>query len=70
MDLKEKIRELADARGTTFHKIEDLCGLGNGSIRKWVGNKFPSADRLYRVANFLGTTTDDLVRWCLDESDS
>ena len=61
MDLRDKIRELADERGTTFTKIEQRCGLGNGSIRLWCDGRYPSADRLYRVAMFLGTTVDAIM---------
>lgn len=61
MNLREKIKELADARGTTFSKIERRCGLGNGSIRQWTDGRYPSSDRLYRVALFLDTTVDEIM---------
>lgn len=61
MELRDKIKEIADARGTNFHKIEDRCGLGNGSIKGWVGGRFPSADRLFRVAMFLETSMDEIM---------
>ena len=68
MELRDKIKELAEARGTTFHKIEDRCGLGNGSIRNWVGGKYPSADRLFRVALFLETSMDEIMLGCIDDA--
>ena len=61
MELRDKIKELADARGTTFHKIEDRCGLGNGSIRNWTNGKYPSADRLFRFSIFLETPMDEIM---------
>lgn len=71
MELNELIKDLAYARGTTISKVESRCGLGNGSIRLWNGGRFPSADRLYKVAGFLGTTVDEILKECMaDESDN
>lgn len=71
MELKELIKNLAYARGTTISKVESRCGLGNGSIRLWEKGRYPSADRLYRVAGFLGTSVDEIMKECMgNESDN
>lgn len=62
MELRDKIREIAEKRGTTFSKIEKRCGIGNGSIAKWKDGRFPSAEILFRVSLFLETPMDEIMR--------
>ena len=61
MELRDKIRELATVRGTTFAAIERRTGIANGSIAKWKDGKFPSAEILFRVALFLGVSMDEIM---------
>lgn len=48
----EKINKLAKTNNTTIAAIERECGLARGTIGKW-NKSIPSADKLYKVANFL-----------------
>ena len=61
MELRDKIKEIAYERGTTFATIEKRCGIGNGSIAKWKDGRFPSAEILFRVAMFLDTPMDEIM---------
>lgn len=69
-NLTEKIRVLAKEQGKTIARVERDCKIANGSIRKWQGKTYPSSLGLYLVAGYLNTTMDDLMRGCVDESDS
>ena len=59
-DLYLLIQDLCKGHNITIAFLERECGLGNGSIKKW-GTAAPSADRLKRVANFLGVSVDYLL---------
>ena len=59
--LYEKIVAVATERGTSIRKIEEECGLSNGSVIKWRTSK-PAAESLYKVAKFLGLTVEDLLK--------
>ncbi len=48
----EKIDKLAKINNITIAAIERECGLARGTIGKW-NKSIPSADKLYKVANFL-----------------
>lgn len=61
MELRDKIKEIAYERGTTFATIEKRCGIGNGSIAKWKNGRCPSAEILFRVAMFLDTPMDEIM---------
>ena len=63
--LRDNIKVLAEKRGTNFHKIEEKCELSNGSIRRW-NTWYPSADKLKKVAVFLDTTMDELMKGCAE----
>lgn len=56
----EKIRTLANERGLSLTKLEQTLGFSNGTIGKWkdIG---ASANALYQVADFLGTSMIDLL---------
>ena len=55
-----KIRELAEKKGLTIHKIEKEAGLGHGAIGKWEKSK-PIAENLQRVAHVLGVSIETLL---------
>lgn len=57
----KKIRKLCIDRNVTVAEVEREVGLGNGSIRRWDENE-PGAMKLKAVADFLGTTTDELLK--------
>ena len=48
----ERIDKLAKINNTTIAAIERECGLARGTIGKW-NKSIPSADKLFKVANFL-----------------
>lgn len=45
----------------TIKALEEICNLGNGTIRRWDKNS-PSLDKVKRVASFFGVTLDELTR--------
>lgn len=60
MGLVEKIQELCSSKETTLIGLEREIGLGRGTIRKW--NQYsPSIDKLQKVADYFGVTTDSLL---------
>ncbi|MBP3339816.1 MAG: hypothetical protein J6L69_10470 [Lachnospiraceae bacterium] len=61
MSLVEKLRALAKAKNTSFSALEKELGFGNGTIQKW-DNSSPSCDKLLKLANFLNTSIDSLLR--------
>lgn len=60
MSLVDRIKELSEAKGLNIKQLEVALGLANGSIRRW-DNSSPSADKLYKLANFLNTTCEYLL---------
>ena len=66
--ITEKIKELAKAQRLSIRQIEIAAGLSNGAIARW-SEKSPSIDKVYRVANVLGCTVDDLIRDDPDEQE-
>ena len=56
----EKIRELANEKGLSLIGLEHKVKFSNGTICKWKDTG-ASANSLYIVANYLGTTVDDLL---------
>ena len=57
----DKIRQLAKERGLSIVQVEKECHLGKKSIYGWDNSK-PSVDKVKRVADFFGTTIDELVK--------
>ena len=61
MTLVEKIKMLAKSRGITISALESTLGFAGGAISKWDRN-IPASDKILKVANFFGTTTDYILR--------
>lgn len=57
----EKIRKLAEQQRLSIRQIEIAAEVSNGAIARW-DEKLPSVDKVFRVANVLGCTVDDLIR--------
>lgn len=55
------IKALCEREGVTIKALEEICNLGNGTIRRW-NDTAPSVDRLARVAAFFGVTIDELLK--------
>ena len=56
----QKIRELASLKDMNLKKLEIVAGISNGTIAKWV-TADARVDKLYRVADALGTNVDKLL---------
>lgn len=55
-----KIRELARMKNMNLKQLEAAAGIANGAIGKWVQGD-AQVDKLYRVADALGTNVDKLL---------
>lgn len=54
------LKKHADDYGISIHKLEQRCGLSNGTIRNW-DTADPGVSKCYRVAKFFGMTVDELI---------
>ena len=61
MELVRSIKQHADRAEKTIDQIEREAGLTVRTIRRW-DDHLPSIDKVYRVANVLGCTVDELIR--------
>lgn len=59
MDVKERIKELCEERGTNFHQLEKRLGFGNGYFTRLKG-RMPS-DRAQMVANYFRISVEELL---------
>ncbi|MEL7656206.1 MAG: helix-turn-helix transcriptional regulator [Bacillota bacterium] len=60
MSLVERIQHLCSSKNTTLIGLEREIGLGRGTIRNWDRNS-PSADKIQKVADYFGVSTDYLL---------
>ena len=56
----KKILQLCKEKSITVMELERACSIGTRSIYRWDDN-IPSVDKVKRVADYLGTTVDDLL---------
>lgn len=59
--LYERIEGLCKSKGISIRHLERECGLSYGSVIKWRTSS-PSAVSLLKVAQYLETTVEELVR--------
>lgn len=59
MGLYERIKLLAKERKISIRKLEEDLGYGNGTIGRWEKNS-PGFDKVEKVADYFGVTTDYL----------
>ena len=59
--ITERIKARAVTKKLSVRKIEIEAGLSNGAIARW-SKKSPSVDKVFRVANVLECTVDDLIK--------
>lgn len=59
--LYTRIVGLCTKKGIAIKRLEEELGLGEGSVGKWKKSA-PSAYSLKRVADYFGTTVDELLR--------
>ena len=60
MTLKERIKQLANAKGLSLPALEAQLGFGNGTILKW-DKSTPNADKLVKVADYFNVSVDYLL---------
>lgn len=58
--LYDKIKKIADLQGISIYRLEKETEVGKNTINRWNDN-IPSADKLHRVAKFLGVSSDELI---------
>lgn len=56
----ERITDLCNEHEISITSLEQKIGIARGSIRAW-GRVIPSVDKLKKVADFFGVTTDYLI---------
>lgn len=60
MSLLDRIKALASSQKLTLAELERKLNFSNGSLRKWDSSK-PSGDKIEKVADFFGVSTDYLL---------
>ena len=60
MNLRDRIRELANAKGMSLPNLESKLGFGNGTIVRW-DKASPTAEKLQKVADELEVSVDYLL---------
>lgn len=60
MNLRDRIKELANQRKVSVAELERALGFGNGSISKW-NKQSPSTEKLKQVADYFQVSLDYLV---------
>ncbi|QHQ61359.1 XRE family transcriptional regulator [Anaerocolumna sedimenticola] len=60
MDLRDRIRALANEKGMSLPDLENTLGFGNGTIVKW-DKSTPNVKKLGDVADFFGVSIDYLT---------
>lgn len=59
----ENIVKLCKERSVSISKLERELGFGNGTIRSWSVSS-PSVANAQKVAEYFGTSLDELTRRC------
>lgn len=60
MNVLDRIRKIINEKGMSISELERLSDVSRGTIGKW-DKVIPSADKLQRVAQTLGTSIDYLL---------
>lgn len=58
--LKDKIIELCNERGISISKLEEECGVGHATIRKW-DRSAPTITTVKKVADYFGISLCELI---------
>lgn len=59
-DLVSRIEIIVKKKGLNFSRVEQACGLGNSTIKRW-STQSPRLDKLVIVAQYLNVSLDYLV---------
>lgn len=57
----EVVAKLAEEKGISIKALEQMAGLGNGTVGKWKTNK-PNIGNLEKVAAVLEVKVADIIR--------
>lgn len=60
MTLLERVKTLCNDNSITLAKLEKTLTFGNGTLSRW-DDSSPSGDKLLKVADYFGVTTDYLL---------
>ena len=55
-----RIKELCEQRNITIQRLETSLGFGKSTIKKWEESS-PSADKIIKIADYFGVSTDYLL---------
>jgi transcriptional regulator with XRE-family HTH domain len=66
--LYDTIKQLAKEKGVAIRKLEADCGMSQGSVCKW-NTISPSSEKIARVAEYLGVSTDCLLKEYMDRAE-
>lgn len=58
--LKDKIIELCNEKGISISKLEEECGVGHATIRKW-DRSAPTITTVNKVADYFGVSLCELI---------
>lgn len=64
--LFDNVKALCNKRGITVWRLEKDLGFPNGGIRKW-SESDPGIRKVQKVADYLGTTIEELLKDKQDE---
>lgn len=64
----DEIKKLCKKNNTNIKQLEKNLEIANGSIRKW-DEKFPSYDKVLKVANHFNITIEELLNYNKDEKE-
>ena len=59
--LLHKIKGLCEKKGMTLKDLSEKANVPYTGLREW-SSSMPSADKLFRVAQVLGVTVEDLLK--------
>ena len=60
--MNEKIKELLGVKGISQKQLAEITGITESSVSHYIkGDRVPRGANLIKIANALGTTTDDLL---------
>lgn len=68
MELKDRVKQLADKKKISLPQLEHELGFGNGTIVKW-DKSIPKADKLKKVADYFNVSMNYLMGDSLSPSD-
>lgn len=57
----DKVKAIARKKNVPIRKIEMDCGFSQGSVCKW-NDISPSAEKVKKVADYLNTTVDEILK--------